>query len=460
MQCIVTSPPYWGLRKYSGEQDLIWSNGTRTQGIVRCNRGDHLWQTETRAGISGGQNQGDKTENPNGATNRPVPASENSICTLCGAWRGAFGLEPTIEMYVAHTLEILRECRRVLRPDGVLFWNLGDSYCNGTSTVRPASKNGAVGGWSGEANQIARNGTPAGIKPKDLCLIPHRVALAAQADVSVRNGKQESWWVRSMIVWTKPNPMPESVTDRPTDAYEYIIMLTKSERYYWDADAVREETTGGTHSRGNGDGGPKAQSRGSYENWTDGTRAVLTTRNMRNVWTFATQPYPEAHFATFPEELPRRCIRAATSERGACAQCGAPWERVTKSEVYGSWHNHADDAVRGNHNSEGLSGDKFKEQWRPPQTIGWTPTCVCPGQHGHTVPCVVLDPFTGSGTTGKVAMELGRRFVGMDLAYHELSRERIESGIPGTAAWIREKNGTRLVPDAVLPLFAQEEVKP
>ena len=93
----------------------------------------------------------------------------------------------------------------------------------------------------------------------------------------------------------------------------------------------------------------------------------------------------------------------------------------------------------------------------PPQTIGWTPTCVCPGQHCRTVPCVVLDPFTGSGTTGKVAMELGLRFVGMDLAYHELSRERIESGIPGTAAWIREKNGTRLVPDAVLPLFTQDE---
>lgn len=496
VQCIVTSPPYWGLRKYAGEQELVWSNGAQSVGIVRCNNGDHLWNDETleiqesvgnwqqaengtglRSGVPQTRFRGDLRK-----ANEKRPASIiRSTCTLCGAWRGAFGLEPTIEMYVAHTLEILRESRRVLRPDGVLFWNLGDSYSalkGYSGDLKPSDlQSSNRGSLRGKDSFLPQRNPQANLKPKDLCLIPHRVALAAQAD---------GWWVRSMIVWTKPNPMPESVTDRPTDAYEHIIMLTKSERYFWDADAVRETTTGGTHSRGNGDGGPKAQARGSYENWTDGTRAVLTTRNMRNVWTFATQPYPEAHFATLPEELPRRCIRAATSERGACAQCGAPWQRVTQRHVHfeggsgaaaekripSGWHQSGSGRWRPEHVEQFRhDGEKNKDMPEAQsgnydirmgpvvdsQTIGWTPTCTCPGQRGRTVPCVVLDPFTGSGTTGKVAMELGRRFVGMDLAYHELSRERIESGIPGTAAWIREKNNVRVNPAAELPLFANRE---
>ena len=387
------------------------------------------------------------------------------ICGICGAWRGAFGLEPTIEMYVAHTLEILRECRRVLRPDGVLFWNLGDSY---------HSDRGYGGDLKPSDLQLSNHGSLRGkdtfmpnrhkqnqLKPKDLCLIPARVAIAAQGDVSVRNGKQEAWWIRSMIIWTKPNPMPESVTDRPTDAYEHILMLTKSERYFWDADAVRKNVTGGTHSRGTGDGGPKAQQRGSYEGWTDGTREVLSSRNLRNVWDFATQPYPEAHFATFPEELPRLCIRAATSERGACSSCGAPWERICARQVrLESGSGKAGNYPVGKMAGESQVRDGHDVRMGPcvdSKTIGWSPTCRCPGQHGRTSPCVVLDPFTGSGTTGKVAMELGRKFVGMDLAYHELSRERIESGIPGTDAWIRRKNGVRRVPDAILPLFEEND---
>ena len=142
-------------------------------------------------------------------------------------------------MYIAHTVEILREVRRVLRPDGVVFWNIGDSYAAAkgySGDLKPSdlqsSNRGSLRGTN--MRPPNRNGA-AGLKPKDLCLVPERVAIAAQAD---------GLWVRSMIIWAKPNPMPESCTDRPTDAYEYIIMLTKSERYFWDADAVREVGAG------------------------------------------------------------------------------------------------------------------------------------------------------------------------------------------------------------------------
>lgn len=355
VQCIVTSPPYWGLRKYSGDQGVE-----------------------------------------------------------------PYGLEPTIELYITHTVEILRELWRVLRSDGVLFWNIGDSYA--------ASHAGAQGqsGLRADRRFTADRCAPigGGLKPKDLCLIPSRVAIAAQAD---------GWWVRSMILWAKPNPMPESVTDRPTDAYEHIIMLTKSERYFWDADAVREPTTGNAHHPGYGDGGPKARARekeGTFQSWRESTSERFTSRNLRNIWMFATQPYAEAHFATFPEELPRRCILAATSARGACLQCAAPWLRVTGRNVSfesgsGKAGNPPDGKNGANYN-QAQSGN-YDIRMGPvveSQTIGWRPTCLCPGQHGKTAPCVVLDPFAGSGTTGRVARSLRRRAILCDIAYGEKDEYR------------------------------------
>lgn len=228
IQCCVTSPPYWGLRKYDGHDNL-------------------------------------------------------------------FGLEPTIEGYVEHSIQVLREIKRVLRPDGVCFWNIGDSYAG----------SGGQGNQFGQIEKgigIVRPAKPEGsLKPKDLCLIPFRVALAAQAD---------GWWVRSDIIWNKPNPMPESVQDRPTDAYEHIFMFTKSAKYYWDIEAVKEDGVGRETYLGsdNYSIGSGRNDSGSYN------PASCNTRNLRNVWTFPTQPYKEAHFATFPEQLPERCIKAATKE--------------------------------------------------------------------------------------------------------------------------------------------------
>jgi DNA methylase len=260
----------------------------------------------------------------------------------------------------------------------------------------------------------SRRSLSSGLKPKDLCLIPARVALAAQAD---------GWWVRSMIIWAKPNPMPESVTDRPTDAYEHIIMLTKSERYYWDQDAVREphvriwnESNGGSFAH---PVSTEEHGQSGYAHSGPQSMPHPGGRNIRNVWTFATQPYAGAHFATFPEELPRRCILAATSERGACAQCSAPWCRVVGKEKGEppSYNGSRFDRGKTKAAQDQLSVTGEGERTMSVETIGWQPGCLCRGQRGRTVPCVVLDPFGGSGTTGRVAVQLNRRAVLLDVAY-------------------------------------------
>jgi site-specific DNA-methyltransferase (adenine-specific) len=288
IQCVVTSPPYWGLRKYAGLPDIVWG------GDNNCR---HEWVT--KESLAQNQQTGD-----NGfkrpwrdiiSTDRRI--TENT-CSICGAWKGQFGLEPTIELYIQHTLEIMRECKRVLRPDGVVFWNIGDSYASGFSTSDNKYK--AMSG----AEQALR--LKSCTKPKDLCLIPFRVALAAQAD---------GWWVRSDIIWNKPNPMPESVTDRPTDAYEPIFMFTKSARYYWDAEAVKEPANPETQRGSNcSPSEPDDNSKDEWRSHMEQNRHIVTSRNLRNVWTFPTQPYKGAHFATFPEALPEKCIKAATKE--------------------------------------------------------------------------------------------------------------------------------------------------
>ena len=163
--------------------------------------------------------------------------------------------------------------------------------------------------------------------------------------------------------------------------------------------------------------------------------------NLRNVWTFPTQPYKGAHFATFPEEIPRRCILAATSERGACVQCGAPWGRVSLRQThFESGSGRAGNPPNGKHGREweqAQSGD-YDIRMGPvneSQTIGWRPGCECRGQRGRTRPCIVLDPFGGSGTTARVAVELNRRAVSLDLAYHDHAAKRtreVQRRLPAT----------------------------
>lgn len=431
VQCVVTSPPYWGLRKYKGDQDLIWAAGLSEANRSQTNVCAHEWTETVRQGISGADGKGNEFGY---RVSQIVPSSVQALCARCGAWRGGFGLEPTVEMYVAHTVEILREIRRVLRHDGVVFWNIGDSYSGGQSRgkTEPSGKQQTNHGTDWFCGNGRGEAAP-GLKPKDLCLIPARVALAAQ---------QDSWWVRSLIIWAKPNPMPESVTDRPTDAYEHILMLTKSERYFWDAEAVKEPSVEPDRIRADQFGGNKGievnHSPGSISNGHG-------SRNLRNVWTFPTQAYSGAHFATFPEEIPRRAILAATSARGACVRCGSPWKRIVESNVRfeggsgramsrdpESWNGSKFDIGKtAEHQGQRMqlrsgkyeaseqseSGD-YDIRMGPvieTQTVGWEPTCECGVE--ETAACLVLDPFGGSGTTGRVAIELNRRAVLLDLAY-------------------------------------------
>jgi len=403
VQMVCTSPPYWGLRKYEGDQELIW-------GDKDC---EHEWQMK----------EGKYLNMVNaGEANRPWQEQasgklpDSGFCSLCNAWKGAFGLEPTPELYVQHTIEILREVRRVLRKDGVCFWNIGDSY-GSSGGFDKQDWNRGIGGKSMHLGRAKSQGI---LKPKDLCLIPFRIAIAAQ---------QDGWWVRSVIIWNKPNPMPESVTDRPTNSYEFILMLTKSKKYYWDADAVRESYQPSSLERIKYPLTGSKQGDKSWavnnENWAD--RFSSIGRNLRDVWTFPTQPYPEAHFAVFPEKLPELCIKAATSEKGCCPKCGAPWARVTKRESYDTegWAPAKKDPHKELYGSQSFNRVEGKNVCGKVkvETLGWRPTCNCGLE---PVPCVVMDNFCGTGTTLWEAKKLGRRGIGYDIskAYCQLAVER------------------------------------
>lgn len=284
VQCVVTSPPYWGLRDYGVD--------------------------------------------------------------------GQIGLEKTPEEWVDKMVAVFREVRRVLRKDGTVWLNVGDGYVGAGH---------GPGGKGDEHGQRVRRPTPAkgtNLKPKNLMMMPARLALALQAD---------GWWLRSDIIWAKPNPTPESVTDRPTSSHEHVFLLAKAARYFYDADAVRETLVGTIHKPGNNFHPDKVRgpnARGGHSQWEDTKDRAWGNpagRNLRNVWTIPTQPYPEAHFATYPERLVEPCIKA---------------------------------------------GSKLDD--------------------------TVLDPFCGSGTTGVVALKLGRAFIGIELKeeYVRLAEKRIGRAMP------------------------------
>jgi DNA modification methylase len=360
VDCVVTSPPYWGLRDYG--------TGAWQGGEEGCN---HAQPAIPHTGLAAAAESSDgKPRTTSGTRAAKADRPYTQMCGKCGATRvdQQLGLEATPDEFVANMVAVFREVRRVLAPHGTCWVNLGDSY---------GSPN------SGSPVPRVDGGTPYRIdglqikhptKPKDLVGIPWRVAFALQAD---------GWYLRSDIIWAKPNPMPESVTDRPTKSHEYVFLLTKQPRYYFDQEAVRESYEGDPEYRygregayqnrainGIGDGttptslrGPDGRMKttvqggdGSIQH-RDGERWPNAGRNVRSVWQIATQPYPEAHFATYPEELVRRCVLAGCREGGT-----------------------------------------------------------------------VLDPFVGSGTTCKVARDHGRHSIGIDLSaeYLELAARRLQ----------------------------------
>jgi site-specific DNA-methyltransferase (cytosine-N4-specific) len=311
VDCIVTSPPYWGLRDYG---TATWIGGDEACAHAK----PRSPKMGTRSTLHGG------IENILLAQ-EGVANAYRDTCPECGAIRqdGQLGLEATPEQYVANLVGVFRELRRVLQPSGTCWLNLGDSYAANqrqTQTVVAAS-NGKTRDEMGRRERAEAGGTgwqdlerrvPSGLKPKDLVGIPWRVAFALQAD---------GWWLRSDIIWSKPNPMPESVTDRPTKAHEYLFLLTKSAGYYYDADAVREAAIyEGTVVKASNPDTAKNGQKGTYGatafGFTQHDTVVGAGRNLRSVWSIATRPYPGAHFAVFPPELPERCIKAGSPELG------------------------------------------------------------------------------------------------------------------------------------------------
>ena len=411
VHCCVTSPPYWGLRDYG------ISNQLGLEAVPDCLG----W-----------------------ATHAP-----------CG------------ECYICHTVAWAREVKRVLRDDGTFWLNLGDTYAGSWGSMSYPGGSIAARRFGGDNQEnVGRpvNSRLSGnLKPKDLCGIPWRVALALQAD---------GWYLRSDIIWSKPNPMPESVTDRPTKAHEYLFLLAKSERYYYDADAVRETMSEATKERDrNGfNGAFKGQFRGTpgEERWQDG-RPISEPhfyngagRNHRTVWSIATAPYSGAHFATYPPALVEPCIKAGTSERGCCPKCGKGWKRVvedgfkahdgnTYTKYPDGWDTEpgAHGTVHRKGRSNGTAAKRLAllrqaarenggEYSNTRSTTGWSPACT---HAAEPVPCTVLDPFAGSGTTLMVARQLGRNAVGLDLSLPYLrDQARSRLSLSQLEAWTNGRN--------------------
>jgi DNA modification methylase len=406
VQCVVTSPPYFGLRDY-GTAQLDGGDSDCDHKPIRTSR------TDRPAGSLTGSTDYVAAQEP----------TYRDVCGKCGAVRvdRQMGLEPTLAEYITGMVDVFRLVRDVLADDGTVWLNIGDSYVGGANSGGSNQNDG--GPAVRVSGLLPKRG--AGLKPKDLMMVPARLAIALQDD---------GWYLRSDIIWHKPNPMPESVTDRPTSAHEHIFLLTKSARYYWDQDAIREPHTREWWGESVGPGYMTAQD-GRNDGGKRQGNGDPSGRNCRNVWTLATQPYSGAHFATFPPEIPRRCILAGTSERGQCPACGAPWRRVVerdeqpKDRMSGKgWIASTEGIVLGRATEP--NGGLSRATVNRPKTTGWTPQCECDA--GDPVPQTVLDPFGGAGTTGMVADRLGRNAIMIELndEYATLARNRIHNDAP------------------------------
>lgn len=362
--------------------------------------------------------------------------------------QGQLGLETTPVAYVRTMVRVFAKLQRTMRKGASLYLNMGDSYWGSGKGLNQDGTHSSVNSPTDKQftnkgslkTKVSKYPDNCGLKDKDLMGMPWRLAFGLQ---------KFGWWLRSEIIWFKKNPMPESVEDRPTKAHEQIFLLANAAKYFYDAEAIKERAGENTHPRramldqSKAVGGwaygaddhaaiahaqPKAKGKKFGEHgvgvrnntsFMDGiSDNILATRNARSVWDIPTKPYPEAHFATFPPEIPERCIKAGTSEYGQCAKCGKPWNRIVeKARDISSWkgsefdvgktaihqlgraQKNRDRSFDWSRNGKEDSGSTLDGEIPQTTTVGWRQTCKCFDVDGGEVPQVepqvVLDPFAG-----------------------------------------------------------------
>lgn len=424
IDCVVTSPPYWCLRDYGTAPVEFPAMEYSLFGFT--------------------------------------VSVEKQTCSL--------GLEANVNDFIGHMVLIFREVFRVLKGSGTCWINMGDSYAGSSKGGANYPENaklylqGTNKGTLAKATVI--NTVKNVVKPKDMLGVPWMLAFALRED---------GWYLRQDIIWSKPNPMPESVTDRCTKSHEYIFLLSKSNRYYYDADAIKTKIKStattylkdGTRSLTSWQTGSGAHS-AIRHNTKEGSFIEKTKRvvykemrdsyglngkgfvghsgnfnssgnligggkaNKRSVWTVATKPFKEAHFATFPEELIVDCIKAGTSEYGCCSHCGEPYIRDFTKELIPTAkasYNSKPDSRDAKADTLDQGSNRIKDGHKPgwvnrTTTKGWVPSCACSADIDKAV---VLDPFMGAGATALVARKLNRNFVGVELnqEYIETSEKRL-----------------------------------
>lgn len=373
VHCVITSPPYWGLRDYGTAQ---WVGGDSL-----C---DHRQQLGGEGKLSVKQNTSTGTQTIN----------YRAVCDKCGARRidKQLGLEKTPEQYVERMVIIFREVKRVLRDDGTCWLNMGDTYVK-----------------------------------KQLMGIPWKLVFALQSD---------GWYLRQDMIWQKPNPMPESVTDRCCKSHEYLFLLSKSAKYYCDMFAICEPTASSTKQHLKQDVSKQVGSKRVPGKVNGSMKAVgdPLLRNKRSVWTVATQGYADAHFATFPEKLIEPCILAGSSEKGVCESCGAPFVRVLKRGPLKGTQRYANSRKSVNEDRRDIRDQAWSREqgyesnmYYERKTVRWKSTCNC--TTSKITSGVILDPFFGAGTTGIVAKKLKRDYLGIELnpEYIKMARKRLRA---------------------------------
>ena len=430
IDCIVTSPPYYGLRKYKAP-DVIFG------GDSAC---EHEWQPaklKLHYGESSLQPEEKLLNKKMNPENNDHEKIESNVCSKCDAWKGQLGLEPNYNLYLDNLLMVTAELKRVLKPTGTLWWNMGDSYVGGHQGGSIHPKNSAVI----DAQEIPQRlqgrpqSTVEGMQEKSLMQLPARFA--------IRMADEQGWILRNTMIWHKRNHLPSSVKDRLTNSYEFVFFFTKQKKYFFNLDAVRVPSKTGNGSEFGWAGIGNKRMGGNAQATTQVSKHILKNnilgKNPGDVLELTTQPFKsKVHFAVFPPKLPEFCIKAGSPEE-VCSACGKPIVSIIERPKLPSWNKTSKivEAQNVSENSALRIGGPAYNKWKtehPDVFKGTKPTCNC---NAPFEPAVVLDPFAGSGTTMLVAKQLGRSAIGIEISleYAELIKKRLIWGFDPNIEW-------------------------